>query len=59
MFKFYSLPQTHKQKRLYTFYSHHYSKIKTGLIIGFYLTAFRIYNPQHLDEEFKYIEHSI
>ena len=36
------------------FYSHHYNKIKTGLIIGFYLRALRIYRPQYLNEEFKY-----
>ena len=34
------------------FYSHHNSKIKTGLIIGFYLRALWICCPQCLDEEF-------
>ena len=35
------------------------SKIKTGLIIDFYLRALRKYSPQNLDKEFKYIEHSL
>ena len=37
------------------FYSHINNKIKTGLIIGFFLRALRICSPQHLDEKFKYI----
>ena len=41
------------------FYSHHNNKIKVGLIIGFYLQAVRICNPQHLNEEFKYIDLSL
>ena len=40
------------------FYSHCNKRIKTGLIIGFYLRALRIYSPQYLNEEFEYIEHS-
>ena len=38
------------------FYSHHNNKIKTGLIIGFYL---RMCSPQHPDDEFKYMEYSL
>ena len=41
------------------FYSHHNNKIKTGLIIGFYLRTLRICNPQYLNEEFEYIKHSL
>ena len=41
------------------FCSHHNNKIKIGLINGFYQRALRICSPQHLDEEFKYIEHSL
>ena len=41
------------------FFSHHNNKIKTGLIIGFYLWALRICNLQYLVEEFKYIKHSL
>ena len=41
------------------FYSHHNNKIKTGLIIGFYVRALRICSPEYLDEEFEYIEHSL
>ena len=40
------------------FYSHHTTKIKSGLIIGFYLRALRICTPQHLDNEEKYLERS-
>ena len=40
------------------FYSH-YNTIKTSLIISFYLQALKICSPQYLDEEFKYIEHSL
>ena len=52
-----SLPQTHNKNDYIHFHSRHNDKIKIGLIIGFYLRALRIYSPQHLDEEFKYIEY--
>ena len=40
------------------FYSHHTEKIKSGIIIGFYLRALRICSPEYLDNEMKYIEES-
>ena len=40
------------------FYSHHTPKIKSGLIIGFYLRALRICSPEHLTDEERYIEQS-
>ena len=56
-FKVYSKP-TNKNDYIY-FYSHHIGKIKTGLIIGFYLWALRICNPKYIDEEFEYIDLSL
>ena len=41
------------------FYSHHNNKIKTGLIIGFYLRVLWIWCPQYLKKEFEYVEHSL
>ena len=41
------------------FFSHHNDKIKTGLIIGFYLRALRICSPHYLNKEFEYIKHSL
>ena len=41
------------------FYSHHNNKVKSGLIIVFYLRALRICSPYYLDDEFKYIEYSL
>ena len=40
------------------FYTHHNNKIKTGLIIGFYLRAHRIGSPQYHNVDFEYIENS-
>ena len=37
------------------YYSHHNNKIKSGIIIGFFLRALRICSPQHLQEELNYI----
>ena len=56
-FKVYCKP-TNKNDYIH-FYSHDNNKIKIGLIIGFYLRALGIRSPQHIDEEFKYIEHSL
>ena len=56
-FKVYCKP-TNKNNYVH-FYSHHHNKIKTCLIIGFYLKALRICSPQYLDEEFEYIEPSL
>ena len=39
------------------FYSHHKNKIRTGLIIGFYLKALGICSLQYPEEEFEYIKH--
>ena len=47
-----------KQNDYIDFYSHRTNKIKTGIIIGFYLRALRICSPQYLNEEFEYFEHS-
>ena len=40
------------------FYSHHTDRIKSGIIIGFYLRALRICSPEYVDNEIKYIEES-
>ena len=40
------------------FYSHHNNKIKSGIIIGFFLRALRICNKKYLEEEFNIIEKS-
>ena len=52
---FKSLPQTHEQNE---FTPTTRAKL-TGLIISFYFRALIMCSPQHLDEEFKYIEHSL
>ena len=52
-FKIYCKP-TNKNNYIH-FYSHDHNKIKTGLIIGFYLRAPIICSPQYLNEEFEYI----
>ena len=39
-------------------YSHHSEKIKSGIIIGFFIRALRICSPQYLREEHKYIENT-
>ena len=41
------------------FYFHLNKKIRTGLIIGFYQRALKTCRPQYLNEEVKYIEHSL
>ena len=38
------------------YYSHHTARIKSGILIGFYLRALRICSPEHLNNEEKYIE---
>ena len=49
---------THKNDYIH-FYSHHDNKIKTGMIIGFFLRALRICSSQYLKEEFQYITNSL
>lgn len=46
-----------KKNNLINFYSHHKNKIKSGIVIGFYLRALRICSPHYLHEE-KYIENT-
>ena len=55
-FKVYRKP-TNKNDYIH-FYSH-YNKIKTGLIIGFYLRSLKLCSPQYLNKEFEYIKHSL
>ena len=43
---------------LINFHSHHHIKIKTGIIIGFYLRAFRICSPGYLQNELHQIENT-
>ena len=40
------------------FYLYHNTKIKKGIIIGFYFRALRICTPNFLNDEFDYIENS-
>ena len=40
------------------YYSDHTDKIKSGIIIGFYLRALRICSPEYLDHEMEHIEES-
>ena len=46
---------TSKKDHTY-FYSNHNTKIKCGMIIGFYLRAFEIYCHKFLENELDYIE---
>ena len=55
-FKVYHKP-TNKNNYI-LFYSYH-NKIQAGLITGFFLKALRICSPQYLNEELKYIKHSL
>ena len=48
---------TNKYDHLH-YYSHHNNKIKSGIIIGFYLRALRICTPQHLKNEEEHLEKS-
>ena len=38
------------------YFSHHDNQTKMGILIGFYIRAIRICSPQHLDDEYKYLE---
>ena len=49
--------KTHKNDLIH-FYSHHHNKIKSGLVIGSYLRAFRICSPQFLQDELTYIHNT-
>ena len=53
-FKVYRKP-TNKDD-LTHFLSHHDLRIKKGVVLGFYLRAFRIYCPEFLEEEFVHIK---
>ena len=55
-FKVYHKPMS-KNDRIH-FYSHHNTKIKSGILIGFFLRALRICTPKFLDEEFEHISRS-
>ena len=47
--------KTTNKDDLIHYYSHHTTKTKTGIIIGFYLRALRICSPQYLQPELDYI----
>ena len=39
------------KNNLINFYYHHVNKIKSGILIGFYLKALRICSPEYIHEE--------
>ena len=53
-FKVYRKP-TNKNDMIH-FYSHHNTKVKRGVLIGFYLRANRICSPEFLADEYNYID---
>ena len=55
-FKVYRKP-TNKDDFIH-YHSAHDEKTKSGVIIGFYLRAFRICSPEYVDEEIKYITYT-
>ena len=55
-FKVYRKP-TCKNDHIH-FYSHHNNNTKSGIIIGFYLRALRIWSSKYLNDEFIHIENS-
>ena len=38
------------------YFSHHDNRTKMGIVIGFYIRAIRICSPEHLKEEYEYLE---
>ena len=47
--------ETNKEDYIH-FYSAHSDRIKSGVVIGFYLRAYRICSEEHLEEEFYHIQ---